>query len=266
MAKQSALERATKKLIKKSGITKATGLDTVAKIKREMSRKHTAAGIIGLDRVLKELQDINKKAEMVCQRTVSDVATRAPGWIAQGAADRYAIKKNSITGQKVGNVDVKTTATNGGAYHGFRATITYTGRRLTPARFTMKPAAPPPGRAGYTLKAEIRKGQSKQLGKVKKLTRKQWYNIGRNFTHQGTRNSPVSPWMLQPTGNKRADGIPYIPFQRVKQPGNMTEVMRTISLPQMVTQGKNGPMHPEVEKHVMEGLEKRLENHLKLLK
>ena len=225
-----------------------------------------SAGIRGFDDVIAELKAIEKNAQTVCKRTVSDVATRAPGWIAQGVVDRYAIKKNSITGQKVGSVDVKTTATNGVAYHGFRATITYTGRRLTPARFTMKPAAPPPGRAGYTLKAEIRKGQSKQLGKVKKLTRKQWYNIGRNFTHQGTRNSPVSPWMLQPTGNKRADGIPYIPFQRVKQPGNMTEVMRTISLPQMVTQGKNGPMHPEVEKHVMEGLEKRLENHLKLLK
>ena len=98
-----------------------------------------------------------------------------------------------------------------------------------------------------------------------KLTKKQRAALGKNFTRSGTQNSPKSPWMLQHTGNTKAEGIDYIPFQRRKQPGKFDEVMRTVSLPQMVTQGKNGPLRPEVEARFTEALAKRLEHHSKLL-
>lgn len=237
-------------------------------IKRELKNAPKTlakkCGIRGFDDIVAELRQIEKDAQTVCERTVSDVVNRGPGWIAQGVAERYGIKQSDIIGQKVGQVHAKSTAIGIGGYHKFSAQLVYTGRRLTPAHFGMKPIRPPSVRSAYTLKATIYKGNRETIGKVKKLTRKQQANIGRNFTHQGTQNSPQSPWMLQPTGNQKA-GVDYLPFQRRGQTNPFEYVMRTVSLPQMVTQGENGPMHPEVAERFTEGLEKRLEHHMKLL-
>jgi hypothetical protein len=62
--------------------------------------------------------------------------------------------------------------------------------------------------------------------------------------------------MLQRTGET------YIPFQRRTQPGKMKFVQRAVSLPQMITEGKNGPFHPEVEQSFNENLEKRFKHYL----
>lgn len=223
-------------------------------------------GIVGFDDIIAELRNIEKNAQTVCDRTVSDVVNRGPSWIAQGVADRYGIKKADIVGQKIGKVNTKSTAVGLGGTHKYSAQLVYTGRQLTPVHFGMRPIKPPSVRSAYTLKATIYKGNRETIGKVKKLTKKQLTNVGRNFTHQGTQNSPQSPWMLQPTGNrKRGGGVDYIPFQRRSQTGGFQHAMRTVSLPQMITEGKDGPMHPEVEKRFIEALEKRLANHSKLL-
>ena len=215
-------------------------------------------GIKNYKQLVKELEGLKSAPQKVIDRTLSDVRDRGPGWIAQGITERYGIKKQDITSGKVGTLKIKNSGHN-------TLQLVYSGRRLTPARFSMSPKSPKPNRGGYTLKASVLKGDRKTIGKIRKLTKKQWANIGRNFRHQGTQNSPQSPWMLQPTGNKKADGINYIPFQRTAQPGEFRTVMRTVSLPQMVTQGKDGPLRPEVEARFTEGLAKRLEHHSKLL-
>lgn len=213
-------------------------------------------GIKGYKDLVKQLEGLKSAPQKVIESTLSDVKARGPGWIASGITDRYGIKKTDITGGKVGKLKIQ--------YKGSMALrLKYSGRRLTPARFSMSPKSPKPNRGSYTLKATILKGNRKTIGKVKKLTKKQLTNIGRNFQHQGTRNSPQSPWMLQTTGNKKEGGIDYIPFQRRKQPGEFKDVMRTVSLPQMVTQGKDGDLQPEVEARFMEGLEKRMDHYAK---
>ena len=212
--------------------------------------------IKGYKKLIKELEGLKSAPQKAVEKTLSDIKSRGPGWIATGITDRYGIKKTDITGGKVGTLKITGTGRND-------LKLVYSGRRLTPARFSMSPKSPKPNRGSYTLKATILKGNRKTIGQVKKLTKKQLANIGQNFQHQSTRNSPQSPWMLQHTGNTKEGGIDYIPFQRRKQPGEFKDVMRTVSLPQMVTEGENGPLRPEVKARFTDGVAKRMDHHLK---
>lgn len=214
----------------------------------------TAATFNAVSDELKDL--LQKQPRTVMKRTMSDAKERVPGWIATEVVKTYAIKKKEIGDGKTSSIKVK-----GDGIESLQ--LTYKGRMLTPAHFNMKPGAPKPG-SSYTIKATIKKGSRKKIGGAKKLTKKQLKNIGRNFKRQGTRNSPQSPWLLSTTGNTKAGGIDYIPFQRRTQPGELQHVMRTVSVPQMISSDKT-TLKPEIAAEVWPKLEKRLEHHLKLL-
>lgn len=200
--------------------------------------------------VQKELEAINKKADTFMQRCMSDAKKRGPGWIAQGVAEEYKVTRKAVTSGDLGRVKVK-----GDLRH---LTLRYSGERIDLTQFSLTPKAP---RASYTLKAEVKRGEKVAINKVKKLTKKQRKNIGRNFKRQGTRNSPASPVMLMRMPNQTN----YHPFQRVSQNRTDLSLRKTIALPQMVTEGEDGPLHPAPAKYFNEGLEKRVENHRKQL-
>ena len=216
--------------------------------------------------VKKKLEAMKKAPKKVLDRVESDIKTRGPGWIAKGVVERYNLEGSAAKGRKaildgdVGNLKIKGSLTDG-------LSLVYSGRQLTPVHFGMKPTIRPEMGTPYTLKWQVLKETTKPVNvKIKKLTKKQRKNIGRNLTGQGIRTSERSPWMLQPTGTNNPDKVPYIPFQRTKSTGRkMYHVARTVSLPQMVTQGKDGPMHPASKKYFNEGLSKRLDHHMKLL-
>lgn len=202
-----------------------------------------------LQRVTRELQATNKKAETFMQRTMSDAKKRGPGWIAQGVAEEYKTTRKAVTSGKLGKLKVK-----GDLKH---LTLKYSGQRLDLTQFALTPKTP---RQSYTLKAEVKRGQKITVSQVKKLTKKQRRRLGLNFTHQGTRNSPSSPIMLMKMPNQDS----YHPFQRVSQNRTDLTAKKTVALPQMVTEGENGPLHPAPAKYFNEGLEKRVENHRKV--
>ena len=141
-----------------------------------------------------ELRRMADNSERAISRTLSDIRSRAPGWVAKGIAKDYGLSatqakekaKLSISGNSVDTLELK-----------------YTGGMLSPSNFKMSPDKPKPG--AYTIKATIRRGKRATIGRVKKITKRQRKNIGRNFTRQGARTSPSSPPMLQTTGAKRAD-------------------------------------------------------------
>ena len=197
--------------------------------------------------VMKKLEDKKKAPQNVMKAMYSDAKKRVPGWVATEVTKTYGIKKTDITQKKVG--DIKAV---GSGIKDLK--FVYSGRLLTPTHFSMSPKAPKSG-GGYTLKASILKGQKKTLGNVKKLTKKQRASLQR-----GMRNSPQSPWMLQHTGAESADGVQYIPFQRREQPGKMKHVMKTISLPQMVSSERT---KDNIQQAINEGLSKRLDHHMK---
>lgn len=210
-----------------------------------------SGGIKDIQKLAREIMGINADAETFVKRTVSDVKKRGPGWIAQGVAEEYKVTRKAVTSGQLGKLSV-----HGDLRH---LTLKYSGKRLDLTKFNLTPKVP---KKTYTLKVEVRRGQKVAINKVSKPTKKQYrQNIARNFRRQGTRNSPSSPVMLMFMGN--ADK--YRPFQRETQNRTDLRLKRTISLPQMVTEGRNGPLHPAPAKYFSIGLEKRVEHHRKQL-
>lgn len=211
-----------------------------------------------LDVVKKEMAKLKKAPEAILKRTENEIKTRGRSWIAQGVATRYNIKKKEITNGDVGSIKFK------GSLSDSTLKIVCSGRNLTPIHFGMNPTTKPRPGEPYTMKWQVlRKTSKPSVHKIKKPTKAQRKNIGRNYTHQSIRTNTMSPWMLQPTGTKDPDKTPYIPFQRRPKGGNkMAFVARAVSLPQMVTEGKDGPIHPEVAKIFYENLEKRFNHHV----
>ena len=193
----------------------------------------------------KKIDDMQKAPRQVMKNITAEAKKRVPGWVATEVAKEYGIKKGEITGQKIGRVT--TTGTN------FKdVKIVYTGRVLTPTHFNMSPKEPNPGGA-YTLKATIVKGQRTTLGKVKKLTKKQRAQLGKNFTRSGTRSSDHSPIMLMPTG------ATYIPFQRKSVDRKDVHAIKTLSLPQMVASKRT---QDGIQKAISDNLGKRLDHYM----
>lgn len=218
-----------------------------------------SVGIVNLKEFTKNMNNLNKASEKVLEMTVKDFKKRAPSWVADEVAKQYNIKKAEVKPSKsdggkkksIGSISV-----NGKSVGS--VSITYRGRRLTPVHFSMTPKVPKQGSA-YTLKAQIKKGEKKTLGKVKKLTKKQRKNIGRNLTKQGTRNSSKSPIMLMHTGNKQAAGTNYIPFQRQSQRRDDLKAIKTVSMPQMVS---NEIVHRGINEAIDTNLSKRFEHYM----
>ena len=199
------------------------------------------------DDIQKRINKMGKTSDTIMKRTLSDIRTRVPGWIASEVSKEYGVKKGEVSSGAIGSVRVKGDSAEA-------VQIIYKGRVLTPTHFGMTPKTP--GKNAYTLKASIIKGQKTTLGKVKKLTKKQRANLAKNFTRSGTQTSDHSPIMLMPTGNT------HIPFQRKSTNRKDVEAIKTVSLPQMVSSDRT---HEGIERAISEGLNKRLDHHMKLL-
>lgn len=195
----------------------------------------------------KRMDKLQKAPDTIMKRTLSDMKSRAPGWVATEVAKVYGVKKGEITSGALGSVSVQGDSVKD-------VTIKYRGRVLTPTHFGMTPKAP--GKNAYTLKASILRGQKSTLGKVKKLTKKQRQALGKNFTRSGERTSDHSPIMLMPTGST------YIPFQRKSVNRKDVEAIKTLSMPQMVSSDRT---QPNISNAIGENLQKRLDHHMQLL-
>lgn len=204
-----------------------------------------------MKKLQKQIKKIEAAPQKVINSTIGDMKKRVSPWIAAEVSKTYGIKKAKITGQKVGSVRVRGNRLDD-------VQITYTGRVLTPTHFSMSPTAPKQG-GSYTLKATVIKCQRSTLGKVKKLTKKQRAALGKNFRKEGTRSSDHSPIMLMHTGAGSEDKTQYIPFQRKSKNRSDVEVIKTLSLPQMVSSERTAP---NIEKAINEGLEKRMDHYM----
>ncbi len=220
-------------------------------------------GIKDYKQVIKQLDKMKDAPKKALEATEADIKKRAPGWIASGVVERYNLEgakgagKKAILSGKVGELEID------GSLQNKTLHLKYSGRLLTPTHFGMSPTTKPASGKQYTLKWKVKRTDGKPFkSHVKKLTKKQKSALAKNFTASGSQNSPRSPWMLQPTGAKSADKVQYIPFQRRGQTEPFNHVAKTLSLPQMIRKGKDGPLHPEVAAHFYENLEKRVTHNL----
>ena len=201
-----------------------------------------------LQKLLDQVQEIDEKGRKAVKATVRDVKSRAPGWIAQEVTQVYNIKKSEITpssgkGAKpkkmAGSIQVRGETIE-------EMTITYSGRLLTPVHFGMTPKTPPAGKS-YTLKMQVIKGKKQVIGRYK------------NTRTPGGPFSQRSHNILMGTGNAKADGTNWIPFQRMSPTRTNIEKFTTISVPQMVTSERT---HEAIMTKLTEETSKRLDHHL----
>ena len=206
--------------------------------------------VLRLNMVRARMRQIQQDSERALQNTIKDANRRVPGWVATEVAKQYGVSKKQITGNELGSMRI-----TGSTMQDLK--FTYKGRRLTPTHFKMSPTKPTS--KSYTLKATIIRGQQSALGQVKRLTKKQRKMLGRNFQAMNPKVSDHSPIMLMHTGNAHAGGTDYIPFQRKSTRRNDIHPIKTISLPQMIT---NEKVVAGIYQAIDEKLGERLNHHL----
>ena len=192
--------------------------------------------IENLRQLMADVEAIEAGGRKAISNTVKDVKARAPGWIAQEITAVYNIKKGEITPS--GSGKPKKMA---------ELTLVYKGRLLTPVHFGMTPKAPPAGKS-YTLKAQILKGSKKVIGRYK------------NTRTPGGPFSQRSHNILMGTGNTKADGTSWIPFQRMSKTRTDIQKLTTISVPQMITSDRT---NEAIMLRINTETAKRLDHHMK---
>lgn len=186
--------------------------------------------IDGYNDVVSNIKGMQEKSKRVVNRTVGDFKSRGPGWVAQEIVKEYNIQKRDIneTDRKIvkgrGGIKVKGTKLDD-------ISIVYRGRLLTPTHFTMKPTLRPSRGNKYLVSAKIKKTQ----GRV---------NLG-------------SKVFLANAGEKSTIQIPWQRRSNARYP---IDVVKTVSVPQMIT---NKQVSEGIHEQINAKLEKRLEHHLK---
>lgn len=212
-------------------------------------------GIKNYKALTKRVDRMRKAPEKVQNGIVGEFKKRAPAWIANEVVKVYNIKKAEIKPSQGGKRAVGSVSVKGKTIG--TVSLVYRGRLLTHTHFGMTPKAPPSG--GYTLKAQVLKGKKKTLGKVKKLTKKQRKQLAKNFRNEGERKSPKSPIMLMGTGSKKEGGTNFIPFQRVSPNRKNIEAIKTVSMPQMVS---NKTVSEGISAEINKKIGKRLDHYM----
>ena len=189
------------------------------------------APFIDMSDVAEKINRIEKMwlaSDVVFERTLKDMSSRAPGKVASAVTSIYGIKKGEITFKKgfkksaAGNI-----LTKGNKLASFE--LIYSGRVLTPLHFGMTPKIKP-DKKRYKVKSKIKK-----TAKV----------------HTPPAGGGV---FLAPTGSTT------IPWTRHSADRLDISPIKTLSLPQMVD---NKDVREIIGVELGDLLEKRFNNHLK---
>ena len=182
----------------------------------------------------KMIGDLNEKVlEKAVRRTVSEFKTRGPAQVTKSITAVYGIKSADVT---AAGKAAKGNARNAGktTLHGVtvdKIQLVYSGRLLTPTHFSMTPKKRPTKKK-YAVKAAIFKGQKKALG---------------------------SSTFLAESGSA---GTTEIPFKRTTEKRYPIEAVKTVSIPQMIT---NKTASVDIASRTNELMRTRLEHHIKRL-
>ncbi|MDO5574423.1 MAG: phage tail protein [bacterium] len=184
--------------------------------------------IKGYEDVQKELKGLEKKAEKVVNRTIGDFKTRGPGWVSQEVMEEYTIKKKEINSTLAGKKSAGTIKVHGTKLDNIQ--LIYQGRMLTPTHFQMKPASRPSGSQPYTVTHFVKKKEGRKA-----------------LSHKA---------FLAESGS---EGTIQIPFQRSGDARYPIEPIKTVSVPQMIT---NEKVSKEIQERINTELGKRLKHNM----
>ena len=169
----------------------------------------TDVKIPNFSKMVGDLKGMNKDIDKAISRTIADFKTRGPAQVTKAVTAVYGIKSGEVTAAgkaaKGGAKTVGSIKVNGVTVDNVQ--LIYNGRLLTPTHFSMTPKKRPESGKKYTVKAAMFKGQKKALG---------------------------SKVFLAPSGA----GTTEIPFKRTTEKRLPIEAIRTVSIPQMITNEK----------------------------
>jgi len=196
----------------------------------------TSVSLPKFSQVVNGLKDIEQKdIDKAIRRTVSDCRSRAPAQVTKAVTAVYGIKSSEVTeagkaakgkAKTVGSIKVKGITID-------NMQLVYSGRVLTPTHFSMTPKKRPEGGRKYKVKAGIYKGQKKALG---------------------------TAVFLAPSGSA---GTTEIPFRRTTEKRYPIDVVKTVSIPQMIT---NEKVAADIQARMDELLATRFEHNIARIK
>lgn len=205
--------------------------------------------IVNLQELLDKLDSNNKKVEKAVKRTVTDFKSRGNAWVAAGVVKHYNIKKADIKAAITGKKSSGSIKISGIMIDNIG--IEYSGRPLSPTHFKMRPTKIPLRRQSeYSRIPGVKVGEGSD---VAMMQQPKPYTITAEIK-KGSRVSFPEGTFLGGTG-----GDKYIPYQRKGSKRTPIEAIKTVSIPQMITNEEAGE---DIVKNVNEGIEKRLHHHL----
>lgn len=183
----------------------------------------------GYEDVVNQINSMYKDSAKVINQTINDFRSRGPGWVSQEVVKEYNIKKKDVNETKKGIKNAGKVRVGGVSLNNLE--IKYQGRVLTPTHFSMKPTSRPAKGKTYTVSAQIKKSGSRKV-----------------LSHKA---------FLAESGRA---GTIQIPFQRTGKNRYPIQSIKTVSVPQMIT---NETVSENIHKRINEELGKRLEHNLK---
>lgn len=240
-------------------------LEAVARLMRSrQGREHTESkelpmgmmniAISNLGELKKQIDKTKEQSEKVIKQTVNDFKSRAQAWVSAAIVNTYNIKKADVKkcfkGAKKGpgNIKIKSVYLD-------NMQLLYSGRLLTPIHFGMKPGKPPARRMkdrrlipGQTIKS------NNDVGPVASVSPIAPYQVSVEVFKGKRKTIKKQDVFLGNNG-----GGKYIPFQRKGPDRKDVEVIRSTSVPQMIT---NKTVEASIYNNIEDGLTKRLEHHV----
>ena len=185
--------------------------------------------ISNIEQVLMQISGQQKVLAKALEATTKDFKSRAPSKISKRIREVYGVKTADIKSTQKG---ARTNGTiNVAGINVDNVELAYSGRLLTPTHFNMTPKARPASKK-YTVKATIKKGHKTVLS---------------------------SRAFLALSGKA---GSIQIPFQRVGTSRYPIKAIKTLSVPQMITNETDG-VAENISKDINELLNSRLEHNIK---
>jgi nucleoid DNA-binding protein len=189
-----------------------------------VSNNNISINIENGEEIIEALGVTKAQMKKAVKRTVSDLKQRVPGWISEKVMEEYNIKKKDI--KEALKIKNRATTVEISGVKVDSLDFVFKGRPLTPIHFKMKPNKPYKHNRKYTVSAEIKKGNRVTLG--------------------------TKGVFIQKPGN---GGERYLPFQRQGDARYPIDVIRTVSIPQMITNDKvKEEIQQKVDREALERL------------
>ena len=202
------------------------------------------------DNIVSRLQKLENGGKVAIARTVSDFRTRGPAWVSKGIREHYGVDaaaiKEAAKKPSRGRTSIKI---SGIFVEG--ATLEYKGRTLTPLHFKMSPKKKPD-----TQQKNYGRIPGQLIGSgspVAMVQPPKPYKVKATIIKGKRVNLPHGTFIAQGNGGSN------LPFQRTGEGRMPIEVVRTLSVPQMI----DGRAHDTIEQKISTELGKRFEHNIK---